>query len=162
MALGKELYLDWERIEVAIERLLNNLKAGTSVYEPTRIIGITKGGVIPAALVHQAFPEAQFHVIHVSSRIARDKQAPVIKNLTPDVYARMEAWNGPETLVVDDLCDTGDTFALLRKYLPRAKYAAMLLRNDTEENPNEEWDFFGEIIEPGVWAVFPWEPITED
>ena len=145
--------ITWEEVDEACSQLIKSIQE-LQQAPFKRIIAIGKGGIVPAAIIWQCIPNAKFHVIHITSYTKDGKKEPEFVFGADYLPAGLDS---PDTLVVDDICDSGDTFRFLRKYLPNANYAAMLQRNDTEENPNEESDFIGRVVEKGVWVDFPWE-----
>ena len=58
-----------------------------------------------------------------------------------------------QTLIVDDISDTGATLRELTEINPRAPTATLWIDRDTECMPN----IFFRIKEDGDWIVFPWE-----
>jgi hypoxanthine phosphoribosyltransferase len=66
----------------------------------------------------------------------------------------LRPYNLPNTLIVDDICDSGKTlhFHSVRnsfKYF----YASLFKRHNSSFNPN----FVGKILDHDSWIEFPWE-----
>lgn len=147
--MSATIEMTWQDVEVAIGRLLAQF--GEASYEPKHIVGVTKGGIIPAALIHQAFPAATFGTVHVKS-YAHDivpKDPEFVE--TPHYHP-----NHPETLFVDDILDTGGTNKFLRKKWPNATFAFMSVRDRNVHDAQ----YHGWIWGRG-WIIFPWEAVEE-
>jgi hypoxanthine phosphoribosyltransferase len=153
--------MTWDEVEVAIEKLVKDIKANLEV-EPTAIIAVAKGGMIPAAMLLQYFPGCTLHVIQVESYYREGKKEPGFKSFLNS--AQLELLNKPTTLLVDDILDSGDTYKLIHDSgLDQAQGCFMLVRDtETDDDPRYEYDFLGDTVDPKRWVEFPWEPITDD
>ncbi len=143
--------MTWENVEEAIGRILEQLKE--IEYIPLTIIAVAKGGVIPAALIHQAYPLAAFHTMRVKSYAHEmvPKDPEIIGTIpSPTIY------DDPGTLIVDDILDSGGTYRHIRRLFPNATYAFMSVRDkNVSEAPIRGW------IWGRGWVVFPWEKVEE-
>jgi xanthine phosphoribosyltransferase len=150
---GNKWIMSWEEVERCIEALYQDIISHKSRSEDIKaIVGVGKGGIIPAALLWQKFPKASFHVVHMSTYTEEGKKGtPVL------LTAVATGMQGPNVLVVDDICDSGDTFRHLQHYLPGAMYSSMLVRDLPPEKNPFEVDFMGEAVIDGIWVDFPWE-----
>lgn len=145
--------MTWEEVDHRIQDLRNAMLE--EAYIPELIVGVAKGGLVPATLLAQYFPGIRMISVQVSSYTSEGKKVPEILepqevlNMIPDL---------PSTLVVDDICDSGDTFAYLRRAgLRSVKYAAMLQRREQYKHPKTAMHFVGGPVFSGVWVDFPWE-----
>jgi len=143
--------MSWSDVERACGELVTEIKATNPALDT--IIAVAKGGVIPASLVWQVFPDLQFKIVRISSYTREGKKKPKIQDIHKLAY-----YNSPKTLVIDDICDSGDTFRALKKYLPDARYSAMLLRAQCTFHV----DFIGMSIAKNVWVDFPWKRRQDD
>jgi hypoxanthine phosphoribosyltransferase len=115
-------------------------------YEPFLIVGITRGGLIPAAvLAHRLqIPTERVETINWSSRFVPER-----------IYA-VHSYDLP-ILIVDDIVDTGYTQQEILEVLPRAKYASLIYNvGQMIEEPH----FYGRIIDKTKdpsWIDFWWE-----
>lgn len=146
-------HMTWEDVDHRIQDLRNAMLE--EAYIPELIVGVAKGGLVPATLLAQYFPGIRMISVQVSSYTSEGKKVPEILepqevlNMIPDL---------PSTLVVDDICDSGDTFAYLRRAgLRSVKYAAMLQRREKYQHPRTFVHFAGGPVFSGVWVDFPWE-----
>ncbi len=152
-AEAQHIVMSWDDVEVAIGVLLGQFKEVG--YQPTNILAVAKGGVIPATLIHQAFPEANFHTVHIRSYMDEYFLAdgPVYKQI-PRVE---DCPNVHSTLVVDDILETGATMRFLQRRWNRATYAFMACRWSQAGNC-----IYRGYIAPRGWVDFPWEKPLEE
>lgn len=142
-------FKDWGQFNQAMEELVKaiNLKQ----YTPLDIVAIGKGGLIPAGMLWQHFPDARMHVVKVSTYRG---EGGVEKGQTLATGYVSAALNYPTTLVVDDICDSGTTFKFLcKQFLSRAKYAVPFVRWRNLGLPH----FAAQVVTNDDWIVFPWE-----
>lgn len=127
-------------------------KIKESGYEPDIIIGVTRGGLVPARTVCDFLLVKNFACIKVEHwGIAATLGSAKIKYpLSIDV-------TGKKLLVVDDVADTGDTFAVLMDYLKEknpleVKTAALQYKTCSTFVP----DYWGDVQEDWKWIIYPW------
>jgi hypoxanthine phosphoribosyltransferase len=58
------------------------------------------------------------------------------------------------TLIVDDIYDTGKTITQLRRLNPRAQFATLYF---SDLRADDEIEFYGFSYDGSQWLVFPWE-----
>ena len=111
------------------------------------IVAITRGGMIPAAIVARELECRLVETISVAAYDEESRMDPVVLKPAP------AAGDGTGFLVVDDLVDRGDTTRLVRSLLPRAHFACLyakpLGRNATDT-------FVAEVAQD-TWVLFPWD-----
>jgi xanthine phosphoribosyltransferase len=115
------------------------------------IISITRGGLVPAAIVAR---ELDVRLIETACIIGyRAEQvggtlpeAQVIK--PPAVTGDGSGW-----LVIDDLVDTGRTMEILRQYYPKAHFAALYAKPQGKP----QVDSFITEVSQDTWIYFPWD-----
>lgn len=142
--------MTWDDIQVSMDSLIRDIK--NNRLEVSTIVAVAKGGLIPAAMVWQEFPEANLVVLRTASYGPKGKTPPVILN--PEVLVH-QIPDSPATLVIDDICDSGDTFRMLERRLPSVGFACMLARSNPEDQ--FEIDHMGSYVSEGRWVDFPWE-----
>jgi xanthine phosphoribosyltransferase len=120
------------------------------------IVAITRGGLIPAAIVARELDvrlvESVCIVTYGAERrgTLTDEQAigePVV--LKPPVAAA----DGEGFLIVDDLVDTGTTARLVRRLLPRAHFACVYAK----PAGRAVVDTFVTEVSQDTWIMFPWD-----
>lgn len=136
------LALTWDDIRRDCRLLAAKLAPGSRF---AGIVAVTRGGLVPAALLARDLDIRVIETICVASYDARLRgTVEVLKGLRGDG----EGW-----LVVDDLADSGATARALRALLPKAHIAALYAKPDGLA----DLDTFVTTIEQNVWIVFPWE-----
>lgn len=120
------------------------------------IVAITRGGLIPAAIVARELDVRLVESVSVLTYggarrgTLADEQAmgePVV--LKPPVAAG----DGEGFLIVDDLADTGETARLVRRLLPRAHVACVYAK----PAGRAEVDTFVTEVSQDTWILFPWD-----
>ena len=88
------------------------------------IVAITRGGLVPAAIVARELEVRVIETVCIASYHDYKTQGglKVLKAIAPEV-ARLN--DGAKILIVDDLVDTGATAKVVREMLPRAHFAAV-------------------------------------
>lgn len=147
---SRALFVTWEDVHRASMRVAESIESSGSEVEV--IVGVLRGGVIPARLIADRLGVEDLGVLEVkfytgpSERIER----PYLRQpLTLDVKGR-------RVLVVDDVSDTGLTLQValesVRLYQPeKVLTAALYVKPWTRLVP----DFYSERTDK--WIVFPWE-----
>ena len=116
------------------------------------IIAITRGGLVPAAIVARELDVRMIETVSVvgyhydDSKPQQAEEAKVIKNAAG--VGDGEGW-----LVIDDLVDTGRTVAVLRQLFPKAHYAAVYAK----PMGKPLIDTFITEVSQDTWIYFPWD-----
>lgn len=143
-----KVYLTEEKISRDIRTLVNQVLLRSS-FKPNIVLGIARGGVVPAVYLSHALDIA-FYVVNIGSYTENNKQGELKTNQP------LPEFNGKDILIVDDLVDTGDTMKfLLDKYsvANRVKTAVLYNKQASIISP----DYFVEIFDKEEWIEFPWE-----
>ena len=111
------------------------------------IVAVTRGGLIPAAIVARELECRLVETISVATYEGEDLGQP--KVLKPP----SAAGDGSGFLIVDDLVDTGVTARLVRTLLPRAHFACLYAKPAGQEVA-ETW--VAEVPQK-TWILFPWD-----
>ncbi len=111
----------------------------------TQIVAITRGGLVPAAIVAR---ELEVRLVDTFCVSSYDHQAQgeirVLKEVPGD---------GTDTLIVDDLVDTGRTAKLVRDMLPKAHFATVYAKPAGRPLV----DTFVTEVSQDTWIHFPWD-----
>ena len=111
----------------------------------TQIVAITRGGLVPAAIVARELELRLVDTVCVSSYDHQDQgNIRVLKEVPGD---------GTDTLIVDDLVDTGKTAKLVRDMLPKAHFAAVYAKPAGRPLV----DTFITEVSQDTWIHFPWD-----
>ncbi|GBC62086.1 xanthine phosphoribosyltransferase [Desulfonema ishimotonii] len=109
------------------------------------IIAITRGGLVPAAIIARELDIHLIDTVCVSSYTWKDQgQLSVIKA----VENSGEGW-----LLIDDLVDTGKTAGIVRKMIPKAHFATIYAKPAGRPIV----DTFITEVSQDTWILFPWD-----
>lgn len=144
-----------EKVDVGFETisfLVEELNRKINI-EYDYIVGVGRGGFIPATLL--AYKQ--------DKKILAFGISTYDDNLSnSDIGNIYQPLNIPEdckrVLVVDDICDTGNTFDIIRTlYSDKVQlfFSSLYVKQATEDKVN----FYSTIVEDEVWLNFPWEYI---
>jgi uncharacterized protein len=143
----------WPEVERWADLVAAKVRAADAL--PETIVGLTRGGWVPARLLGDRLGVRRLvalRVQHWGVTAARDGQARLTEGLSGDI-------RGEAVLVVDDITDTGESLRLASEHArsagPRVLETAALVHiahakfvptYHAEEIPRDAW----------VWVVFPW------
>lgn len=110
------------------------------------IVAITRGGLVPAAVVARELGIHLVDTVCVSSYDWQDQRGEVeiLKPLQMDG----EGW-----LLIDDLVDTGRTAEAVRAMLPKAHFATVYAK----PKGRPLVDSFVTEVSQDTWILFPWD-----
>ena len=115
------------------------------------IVAITRGGLVPAAIVARELDIRVIETVCVASYEHIDQgELRVLKTIADSIGAGGE---GQGVLVVDDLVDTGKTAKLVRDMLPKAHFATVYAK----PMGRPLVDTFITEVSQDTWIVFPWD-----
>ncbi len=126
------------------------------------IVCITRGGLVPAAIVARELNIRLIETVCVASYHDYSSQGDMhtIKEVSEDLRTS----GGEDILIVDDLTDTGKTASLVRSMLPKAHFATVYAK----PKGRPMVDTFITEVSQDTWIFFPWdmgftyqEPITK-
>lgn len=111
------------------------------------IIGITRGGLVPACIVARELDVRLVETLCIASYDHKNQgQANILKQ--PELEDGGQGW-----LIVDDLVDTGGTFKIARELYPNAHLAAVYAKPKGVETT----DTFITEVSQDTWIHFPWD-----
>lgn len=118
------------------------------------IVCITRGGLVPAAIVARELEVRLIETVCVASYHDYKSQGAlsVLKGIAPSV-AGLGAGDGGGVLVVDDLTDTGKTAKVVRDMLPKAHFATVYAK----PAGRPVIDTFVTEVSQDTWIYFPWD-----
>jgi xanthine phosphoribosyltransferase len=111
------------------------------------IVAITRGGLIPAAIVAR---ELDCRLIESASVITYDEEEIGEPRVAKPPVA---AGDGEGWLILDDLVDTGTTARIMRALLPRAHFATVYAKPAGKPMV----DTFVTEVSQDTWILFPWD-----
>ncbi|MDR1978030.1 MAG: xanthine phosphoribosyltransferase [Synergistaceae bacterium] len=159
--MGEDRYhstyaISWERIHQDCKMLAARLH---TIGKWERIVGVARGGLIPAAIIARELSVKLVDTVCVSSYALRTQgEASILKEISsPD--------GGRNWLIIDDLVDTGKTARVVRSLLPNAYFATVYSK--PEGRPYVD-TYIMEVTQD-TWILFPWDaeyayskPLVED
>ncbi len=115
------------------------------------VVGITRGGLVPAAVVARELGIRVVETVSVSS-YDYDKQGE-IQVLKPISAAIAGENGGAGVLIVDDLVDTGATARVVREMMPKAHFATVYAKPAGRPLV----DTFVTEVSQDTWIYLPWD-----
>jgi len=118
------------------------------------IVCITRGGLVPAAIVSRELEIRLIETVCVASYhdYRNQGEAEVIKRVSPEVLA-LGGEGGENILIIDDLVDTGKTAKIVREMLPKAHFATVYAKPIGRPLV----DTFVTEVSQDTWIYFPWD-----
>jgi len=143
-----KLYLSWDDIT----------KFTKTIHEQTKnlgnnfgIIGLSRGGLIPAVLFSHLKDYKDLFVTGIKSYQGQRKDTEIFYQIA----AKYNFEEKDFVYVIDDICDTGSTFKAVENYMLPIKLVSisMVYRQNENYKPN----YYGIELSDDRWVVFPWE-----
>ncbi len=121
-------------------------------YDPDCLIGIARGGWIPARILSDLLGKDDVSSLRVKfyKAIGETGAKPeIVEGVQRDI-------SGKRTLIVDDIADTGESLLaaldhIREKGAEEVRIATLMKKPHSKLTP----DFFAE--ETSAWVIFPWE-----
>lgn len=110
------------------------------------LIAITRGGLVPAAIVARELDIRLVDTVCVSTYDYKEQGADsnILKGVDGD---------GEGFLIIDDLVDSGTTGRVVRQMLPKAHFATVYAK----PKGREVVDTFVTEVSQDTWIYFPWD-----
>ena len=142
MPFDKNFPVSWDQLHRDARALARRLSA-KGPWD--RVVAITRGGLVPAAIVSRELEVRLIDTVCVSS-YDHQKQGElnVLKGVAED---------SDTTLIIDDLVDTGKTARLVREMLPSAHFATIYAKPAGRPLV----DTFVTEVSQDTWIHFPWD-----
>jgi len=114
------------------------------------IVAVTRGGLVPAAIVARELDVRIIETVCVASYDHINQgELRVLKAIADSVGGG----GGKGVLIVDDLVDTGKTAKLVREMLPKAHFATVYAK----PMGRPMVDTFITEVSQDTWIFFPWD-----
>jgi len=146
----KSYLVTWDEAYRLAKILARKIKS--SGYKPDLVIGIARGGLVPARIVCDFLLQKDLAAIKVEHwGIAATLGKAKIKFPLPvDI-------SGKKILIVDDVADTGDTFSVIMDYIKEknpseVKTAVLHYKTCSTCAP----DYWAEKQDEWKWIIYPW------
>lgn len=142
LSSNKMFYVSWEAFHRATKQLAKLCLDGG--YD--RIIAVSRGGLVPAAILARELNIRVVDSICVSSYDHdQQRELRILKNA--------EIADSPKLLIVDDLVDTGETAKALRQLYPQACFVTVYAKPQGKPLV----DKYVTDIEQETWIQLPWD-----
>ncbi len=146
--MSKKLQYKWSEMSRDVSTLCRNITLDK--FDPQVIVGLSRGGLTPGVMMSHWFKKP-FKPIKASIRDF------------PDWEDYMPKKTDERVLIVDDICDSGETFERIKEHLKSAtdlpvkvKFASLWWNNECEFKPHY---YVQECAKDtnNIWIHFPWE-----
>lgn len=138
----------WDQLHRDARSLAAALMARGPIHGPIRgIVAISRGGLIPAAIVARELDCRLVESVCVA--MYEEAAAAEPRLLKPPAAAG----DGTGFIIIDDLVDSGTTARLVRGLLPRAHFACLYAK-PAGMSVAETW--VAEVPQD-TWVLFPWD-----
>lgn len=121
--------INWDQVQGAIASIIEQMDI--MEYKPNKICAVSRGGLVAGVMLSHYFGAA-FEAINPDTVVFGDQN----------------------TLIVDDIYDSGKTIQHLRRLNPRARFATLYFSN---LHPDDDIEFYGFSYNGNEWLIFPWE-----
>jgi xanthine phosphoribosyltransferase len=116
------------------------------------IVAVTRGGLVPAAIVARELDVRLIDTISIASYDHMTQHSgKIIKGVSREVVgagADLKRW-----LIVDDLVDTGGTARMVRELMPGAHFATVYAKPAGKPMV----DTYVTEVSQDTWIMFPWD-----
>lgn len=129
----------------------------SSGWEPTAIMGISRGGLIPAAILSYKLDVRLIQAVRVQHYDEKNnplKTGPQFVD-GPEPFA-LQQIETDRLLVVDDIVDTGETLNLVLEFVRPFAHEVRVASLYVRSNQTAIADWFWRVEDE--WVVFPWAP----
>jgi hypoxanthine phosphoribosyltransferase len=148
--------VSFQEVHEMVRHVAENVKA--SEYNPTTVIGLARGGWIPARIICDFLGITDLLSLKVEHWLQTGKtkdEATIRYPLNVDLSEK-------KLLIVDDITDTGKSLITATEYLTRLNPAEM--RTVTMQYlPKSKFrpNYFSEEVKEWVWFIYPWNWIED-
>ena len=142
LTTNKMFYVSWEAFHRATKELARQLLGQNF----TAIVAVSRGGLVPAAIIARELNIRVLDSICVAS-YQHDKQGSL------SVLKDASLADSEQLLIVDDLVDTGETAKALRERFPKARFVTVYAKPQAKPLV----DNYVTDIEQDTWIQLPWD-----
>ncbi|MGO4854550.1 xanthine phosphoribosyltransferase [Phaeovulum sp. W22_SRMD_FR3] len=146
----KGFHVSWDQLHRDARALAWRLDGkGPNEGQWKAVVGITRGGLVPAMIVSRELDIRVVDTISVKSYSHQDQREAVV---TKSPQAELMG-DGTGILIVDDLVDSGKTLELVRKLYPKAQFATVYAKPKGKPMV----DTYVTEVSQDTWIFFPWD-----
>jgi xanthine phosphoribosyltransferase len=145
----KMFHVSWQELHRDAKALAWRLVSGGPW---AGIVAVTRGGLVPAAIVARELDVRVIDTISVASYDHMTQgSGKILKGLAPEVSKDASTYKN--WLIVDDLVDTGGTARIVREMMPGAHFAAVYAKPAGKPMV----DTYITEVSQDTWIMFPWD-----
>lgn len=147
-----KVYLSWNDVNKLITGMMPRMQA----FDYDLVIAITRGGIIPGAIISERLRIQQVLVASVDfyEDEEHDLDWPVFMQFPADSFLR-----GREVLIVDDIWDRGKQMVSVMERVEQAggqaRAAVLHYKPHRSRFPDKTPTFYA--VETTDWIIYPWE-----
>jgi len=140
--------LSWNTVYKYCGFIVNQLKDQIPGIEKYEILGLSRGGLIPAVIISNLLNIRRVYSLGLQS-YSDQKQDHF------EVYQIPELSTFKNVLVIDDIADTGNSFYAIKEMITNCNlvFTPLILKKKCKFLPKAS----GKIVSSETWVVFPWE-----
>ena len=139
-----EVFVSWDEIQSLCRSLAQEiLKRG---LRRDKILAITRGGLFPAGLLARELDIRRIETIGVVAYSGQKVEDPRAVKIADPEFLK-------DTLIIDDLADTGATLDFIRKQAVSCTFATVFAKPLGEQRV----DLFASAMPQDTWIRFPWD-----
>ncbi|MCX6778267.1 MAG: phosphoribosyltransferase [Candidatus Micrarchaeota archaeon] len=144
------IFPSWNKIDEMCKKLAREIRS--SGFEPDFIVGVSRGGWVPARLLSDYLENPRLANIGIVFYKSAGKTMG-----KPKLTQRLDCSpKGKKVLIVDDVSDTGGSLMLVRKMIKErgakdVRIATLHYKPHSKLKP----EYF--IVRTSAWVVYPWE-----
>jgi xanthine phosphoribosyltransferase len=146
----KAFPVSWDQFHRDTRALVWRL-AGVGPFQA--IVCVTRGGLVPAAIVARELDIRLIETVCVASYSHITQGALKLLKGVADSIVAVGGGRGKGVLIVDDLVDTGKTAKVVREILPEAHFATVYAK----PMGRPMVDTFITEVSQDTWIFFPWD-----
>lgn len=148
-----KLVMSWEYMDYACNDIIDQILI--SGLLPKRIVGLTRGGLPPAVIISHRL-KLPMSALDWQTRDGTVQERLKLEALLEDLD------DGDRLLIVDDIADSGRTFAQIKAAIPAGQeskvlFAAVVYKTSSVVEPDFYSTYHKVRGEEDVWFVFPYE-----
>ena len=149
--MDEELFVvpSWHEIDIMLNRLAELVKRDN--FRPDIIVGVSRGGLIPAAVLSDRLGVDCDSVGFRYYKSVRntEKKPKIIQHIASDL-------NRKKVLIVDDVADTGHSLQAVKRYV-QEKGAEDMMICTLHYKPCSVIKPDRFVEETNAWIIYPWE-----
>lgn len=152
MSDTNKVYLSWADVDQLVSKMMPQIQS----YDYELVIAITRGGIIPGAIIAERLAIQQVLIASVDfyEDEEHDLDWPVFMQFPADSFLR-----GKQALIVDDIWDRGKQVMSVAERIRyaggRSLSAVLHYKPHRSQFSDKSPDFYGAITKD--WIIYPWE-----